>query len=79
MIVAIEIRIVSTVPLKIQENKFVVDLAKNQDVTEYWIGIHGHNLYSSNDTLITWNHYEPLSKPKPTMQNCQRIRFSGFL
>ena len=49
-------------PMKTQENEFVVDLAKNQDVTEYWIGIHGHNLYSSNDELITWNYYDPLAK-----------------
>ena len=49
-------------PMKIEENEFVVDLAKSYDVTEYWIGIHGHNLYSSNDELITWNYYDPLAK-----------------
>ena len=49
-------------PMKIEENEFVVDLAKSYDVTEYWIGIHGHNLYSSNEQLITWNYYDPLSK-----------------
>ena len=39
-------------PMKIEENEFVVDLAKSYDVTEYWIGIHGHNLYSSNDEVF---------------------------
>ena len=47
------------------ENKFVMELAKQKQLTNYWIGIYNHNLTTSGETLITWSHYEPLSKPKP--------------
>ena len=43
-----------------------MNLTKNHDVTEYWVGIHmgmnGHSVYSSDNSRITWSHLRPLDK-----------------
>ena len=49
-------------PKSIHENEFVKDLTKNYGAIEYWIGILGHQVYSSDDTPITWSHFSPLAK-----------------
>ena len=59
-------------PLNTFENEFVMKLAKKYDLTQYWIGIYDHNLTSSNDNLISWNHYEPLAKPVSMIGGCTK-------
>ena len=54
------------------ENSFVVEMAKKYGLGQYWIGIVDHNLTTSSEDLITWNHYEPLAKPKP-IGGCDEI------
>ena len=49
-------------PKSIHENEFVKDLTKNYGANEYWIGILGHQVYSSDNASIIWSHFSPLAK-----------------
>ena len=49
-------------PKSIHENEFVSDLTKNYGANEYWIGILGHQVYSSDNSPITWSYFSPLDK-----------------
>ena len=53
-------------PKELYENQFVMNLTKKLEVTDYWIGIHGlgHLHVYSDNTPITWSHFEPLNKPE---------------
>ena len=55
------------------ENTYVVEMAKKYGLGQYWIGIYDHNLTTSGENLISWNHYEPLAKPKPIIGGCNEI------
>ena len=49
-------------PRSIYENEFVKDLTRNYGAIEYWIGILGHQVYSSDNSPITWSYFSPLDK-----------------
>ena len=49
-------------PKSIDENEFIKDMTKNYGPTKYWIGIIGHQAYSSDNTPIVWSHFSPLAK-----------------
>ena len=68
-------------PKSIHENEFVNDLTKNYGPTEYWIGILGHQVYSSDNAPITWSYFNPLARiENPTecgnVKKCTAVCFN---
>ena len=61
-------------PRNNHENKFIKNLTKTHDVTEYWIGIEkgfdGFSVYSSDNSPVSWSHLEPLAKPEYNCKTC---------
>ena len=69
-------------PRNYHEDKFVMNLTKQNDIEAYWIGINrrldGKSVYSSDNTSLSWSHFEALAKPeKQHTPLCTVISFNN--
>ena len=70
-------------PRNYHEDEFVMNLTKTNDWnTGYWIGINrrldGKSVYSSDNSPISWSHFEALAKPeKQHTPLCTVISFNN--
>ena len=69
-------------PRNIHEDQFVMNLTTKINITAYWIGINrrldGKSVYSSDNSPISWSHFEALAKPeKQTTPMCTVISFNN--
>ena len=66
-------------PKNIYENEFIMNLTQKNDLNAYWIGIHkglnGLSVYSSDNSTLTWSHFDALAKPEEQNNVCALVSF----
>ena len=60
-----------------------MNLTQKNDLNAYWIGIHkglnGLSVYSSDNSTLTWSHFEALAKPEKQINVCAMVSFDNGL